>query len=144
MPEIIAEAVGGQQPALAWLKYDSYKSPSRMLQKNIVAKGEFALLDYRSWRKGRAAGEVLSETQMNHLGYDLLRSKRVKSAIEVFKLNVEDYPQSWNTYDSLGEAYKIDGNNELAIKNYQRSVELNPNNAGGIEALKKLRENHKE
>jgi CubicO group peptidase (beta-lactamase class C family) len=145
MPEIIAEAIGGQQPALSWLKYDSYKSPSRMLQKNIVAKGaDSALRDYREWRKGRAAGEVLNETQMNRLGYNLLQSKRVKDAIEVFKLNVEDYPQSSNTYDSLGEAYKVDGNNELAIKNYQRSVELNPNNAGGIEALKKLRENHKQ
>lgn len=145
MPEIVAEAVGGQQPALAWLKYDSYKSPGRMLQKKIIANGaDSALRDYREWRKGRATGEVVNETQMNRLGYNLLQSKRVKDAIEVFKLNVEDYPQSSNTYDSLGEAYKVDGNNELAIRNYQRSIELNPNNAGGIEALKKLRENQKE
>ncbi len=61
-------------------------------------------------------------------------------AIEVFKLNAEDYQQSSNTYDSLGEAYMIDGNRELAIKNYQRSVELDPNNTNGVETLKKLRE----
>jgi len=77
---------------------------------------------------------------MNRLGYDLLAMKHVKDAIEVFKLNVEDYPQSSNTYDSLGEAYMFDGNKELAIKNYQRSVELNPNNTNGVETLKKLRE----
>ena len=77
---------------------------------------------------------------MNRLGYDLLAMKHVKDAIEVFKLNVEDYPQSSNTYDSLGEAYMLDGNKELAIKNYQRSVELNPNNTNGVETLKKLRE----
>jgi tetratricopeptide (TPR) repeat protein len=78
---------------------------------------------------------------MNRLGYTLLYGlRRPKDAIEVFKLNVEDYPQSFNTYDSLGEGYRVDGNKELAIKNYERSVELNPNNTGGIDALKKLRE----
>jgi len=68
-----------------------------------------------------------------------LSAKRVKDAIEVFKLNVEEHPQSWNTYDSLGEAYVIDGNTELAIKNYERSLELNPENKNGIEQLKKLK-----
>ena len=80
---------------------------------------------------------------MNRIGYALLGQKRVKDAIEVFKLNVEDYPQSSNTYDSLGEAYMIDGAKDLAITNYQRSIELNPKNTGGIEALKKLREGSK-
>jgi tetratricopeptide (TPR) repeat protein len=49
----------------------------------------------------------------------------------------------WNAsgYDSLGEAYAANGDRELAIKNYELSIELNPENKGGIEALKKLREN---
>ena len=64
--------------------------------------------------------------------------------LKFLKLNVEDYPQSSNTYDSLGEAYMIDGNKELAIKNYQRSIELDPKNAAGIDTLKKLRETQKE
>jgi CubicO group peptidase (beta-lactamase class C family) len=139
--EIVDAAVGGDQPALAWLRYASYKSPARTLLKNIVAKGaDAALAEYRQWRKGRPADEVVNEGQMNRLGYELLVSwKRVKDAIEVFKLNVEDYPQSFNTYDSLGEAYAVNGDKDLAIKNYQKSVELNPNNTGGIEALNKLK-----
>jgi cytochrome c-type biogenesis protein CcmH/NrfG len=68
----------------------------------------------------------------------------VNDAIEVFKLNVEDHPQSFNVYDSLGEAYAVNGDKELAVKNYARSVELNPNNTGGIEALKKLQEGGKD
>jgi CubicO group peptidase (beta-lactamase class C family) len=143
--EIVAEAIGGGQPALAWINYDSYKSTRATLLKNIAAKGaETALREYRDWRKGRTAGEMINEGQMNGLGYELLYSwKRVNDAIEVFKLNVEDYPQSFNVYDSLGEAYAVNGDKELAVKNYARSVELNPNNTGGIEALKKLRENGK-
>jgi tetratricopeptide (TPR) repeat protein len=69
----------------------------------------------------------------------LIAAKRVKEAIEVFKLNVEDFPASFNVYDSLGEAYMIDGDKELSIKNYQRSVELNPANANALEMLRKLR-----
>ncbi len=139
--EIVEQAVGGHQPALAWLNYESYNSPARLLLKNILARGaEASLGEYRQWRKGRSPGEVANEGRMNGLGYDLLAMKRVKDAIEVFKLNVEDYPQSANTYDSLGEAYMNNGDKELAIKNYERSVELNPNNTNGIEMLKKLRE----
>ncbi len=140
--DIVEQAVGGEQPALSWLSYESHKSPGRTLIKNILAKGaEAALSEYREWRKGRAANEAVNENQMNRIGYDLLGAKRVKDAIEVFKQNVADYPQSANTYDSLGEAYAINGDRELAIKNYERSVELDPNNTNGIEALKKLREN---
>ncbi|MGH9755133.1 MAG: serine hydrolase [Blastocatellia bacterium] len=141
-PEIVGLAVGGEQPALSWLKYESHKSPGRVLLKNILAKGaEAALGEYRQWRQGRASGEVVNENQMNGIGYDLLSAKRVKDAIEVFKQNVADYPQSANTYDSLGEAYMVNGDRELAIKNYERSVELDTNNTNGIEMLKKLREN---
>lgn len=140
--EIVADAVGGEQPALTWLKYESYKSAARMLFKDLVAKGaEGPLNEYRQWRKGRAADEVIDEGQMNRIGYDLLAMKRVKDAIEVFKLNVEDHPQSSNTYDSLAEAYMINGEKDLAVKNYRRSVELNPDNANGLEMLKKLQEN---
>jgi CubicO group peptidase (beta-lactamase class C family) len=141
IPEIVAEAVGGGQPALAWLDYESYKSPAKLLSRNILAKGaKQALQEYRERRKGRKAEELVSEKQMNNLGYNLMGMKKVKEAIEVFKLNVEDYPQSANAYDSLGEAYMTNGDTELAIKNYKRSVELNPDNINGIEALKKLME----
>jgi tetratricopeptide (TPR) repeat protein len=51
----------------------------------------------------------------------------------------QDYPQFWNAYDSLGEAYLKAGQKEPAIQNYQKSVDLNPQNQGGVEALKKLR-----
>lgn len=79
-----------------------------------------------------------AEQELNSLGYHLLRSDRVDEAIEIFKLNIEAYPEAFNVYDSMGEAYMIAGNSELAIKNYKKSVELNPKNFGGIEKLKEL------
>lgn len=144
--ELVDESIGGRQPAIAWIKYESYRSPSRTLLKGILAKGaESALREYRKWRTGPAPGEVIGERNMNSLGYSLLYSfNRVKDAIEVFRLNVDDYPQSSNVYDSLAEAYAVDGNKELAIKNYQKSIELDPGNSNGVARLKKLQEAGKE
>ncbi len=81
---------------------------------------------------------TLREGEMNNAGYELLLAGKVKEAIEVFKLNVNAFPKSANVYDSLGEAYMKDGNNELAIENYKKSLELNPGNQGAIEMLKKM------
>ena len=75
---------------------------------------------------------------INALGYRSLRSKKIKEAIEIFKLNVEAFPKSSNVYDSLGEAYMKNGDKELAIQNYKKSVELNPGSQNGIEMLKRL------
>ena len=104
----------------------------------IMDKGiESALQSYRALKQSN--DYYVSESQLNALGYRLLNMKKVREAIEIFKLNVEAYPQSANVYDSLGQAYMMNGDKELAIRNYQRAVELNPQNTNAIEMLKKLR-----
>jgi tetratricopeptide (TPR) repeat protein len=80
----------------------------------------------------------VSEQEINSLGYMLLRDDKTEEAIVIFKLNVSEHPKSWNTYDSLGEAYMKKGEKELAIENYQKSLELNPGNQNGKQMLKKL------
>jgi len=70
----------------------------------------------------------------------LLAAKKIKEAIEVFKLNVKLHPDSWNVYDSLGEAYAADGNKKDAIANYEKSIQLNPNSQAGKEVLAKLKQ----
>ena len=77
---------------------------------------------------------------MNALGDELLQEGKTEDAIEIFKLNVSAFPNSSNVYDSLGEAYMTAGEKEPAISNYERSLELNPSNAGAVEARKRLRE----
>jgi CubicO group peptidase (beta-lactamase class C family) len=141
IPQIIKEAIGGQQPAIAWLNYEPYNSPSKELFRDILARGDAAVKDYRERSRNHAGIGPLNEREMNRLGYGLLQRKKVREAIEIFKLNVENFPNSSNTYDSLGEAYMVNGDKELAIKNYQKSIELNPQNDNGKEMLKKLQAN---
>ena len=81
------------------------------------------------------------ERVLNSLGYDLLVRGRHKDAIEVFRLNVAEHPDSWNVYDSLGEGYEEIGDISQALKYYQKSVQLNPENQHGVEKIKLLRKN---
>ena len=81
------------------------------------------------------------EAYVNQLGYFLLyQEEDSEQAIEAFKLNVSNYPNSFNTYDSLGEAYKVQGEISLAVENYEKSLELNPENENAKKQLEALRE----
>jgi tetratricopeptide (TPR) repeat protein len=106
------------------------------LQTNDIAA---AIKAYREFKADPVHVYVNSEALINRLGYDLLGKNLIDQAIEVFKLNVESYPQSANVYDSLGEAYMKKGNKDLAIKNYEKTLELNPANPGARDALQALR-----
>ena len=85
---------------------------------------------------------MFDEIEMNALGYQFLQNGKIKDAIELFRLNTFAYPKSWNVYDSLGEAYLKDGQEELAIENYKKSLELNPNNTNAQKVLKNLKEDN--
>jgi tetratricopeptide (TPR) repeat protein len=95
---------------------------------------------FRDYKRDPANAYVDIEAPVNTLGYRLMEMKRLEQAIEIFKLNVEAFPQSANTYDSLGEAYMNAGNKELAIRNYEKAVELDPSNQNAVQIIKRLRE----
>lgn len=99
---------------------------------------EKAFAGYRQIKKENPDNAAVTEARINGLGYGFLRAKKLPEAIAYFKLNVELYPDSYNVYDSLGEAYLANGDKELAIANYKKSLELNPKNTNATEALKKL------
>ncbi|UCH84516.1 MAG: tetratricopeptide repeat protein [Candidatus Latescibacterota bacterium] len=80
------------------------------------------------------------ERQVNTMGYQYLRDERFDDAVKIFKLNVELFPMSSNVYDSLGEAYMERGDKKLAITNYEKSLELNPDNENAVNMLKRLRQ----
>jgi hypothetical protein len=101
---------------------------------------EAALKKYRELKQNPSADYFFSEGSFNSLGYQLLGKGKTAEAIEILKLNVEAYPESWNAYDSLAEAYQKNGDNPLAVKYYRKSLELNPQNENSKKMLKKLEE----
>jgi len=104
-----------------------------------------AIREYRTLKAGPTASEYdFREAELNRVGYQLLQMKKIAEAIEIFKLNVEMYPQSANTYDSLGEAYMTHNDKELSIANYKKSLELDPNNPNAKSRLAALTGEQKE
>ena len=99
-------------------------------------------LDSRSRSKElaneRGQVEFPQEGEINQLGYQLLGVGRLEDAIRVFQFNVAAFPESWNAYDSLGEAYALGDHHSKAIESYRKSIEMNPANTTGIEALRRL------
>ena len=81
---------------------------------------------------------LFQEATLNNLGYRLIQKGRVRDAVEIFRLNTEAYPQSFNTYDSLAEAHMNNGERRLAVENYRKSLELNPKNTNAVPMLEKL------
>ena len=146
-PQIAAELTSADyrnniDPALdAILKYVPKKDLMEQLKEALDANHTaLALERYRAFKSDPVNTYVDTEAVLNRLGYELMGKNKLAEAIEVFKLNVESYPLSANVYDSLGEAYMVKGEKELAIKNYEKSLALNPANAGAVDALKKLRQ----
>ncbi|HZN01902.1 MAG TPA: serine hydrolase [Pyrinomonadaceae bacterium] len=137
--ELVESVMGNDHPSLAWLNLERYNSQPRLMLKAILkSDAETVLTDYRGHRAQAENKLSLTENEMNRLGYQLLRLKRIKDAIAVFTQNTVDFPQAFNTWDSLAEGYMIDGDKESAIKYYKKSLELNPDNTNAAQKLKEL------
>lgn len=87
-----------------------------------------------------ATGEGLyNEAQINTLGYDYFRREESIMAIVLLRFNTLRFTMSANAFDSIGEANLENGNKELAIENYEKSLELDPQNNNAREMLKTLK-----
>jgi len=122
-----------------WYRVNESKSAAAVLNQIMDNKGiEAVIKKYKNMKSEPTDKFFFSENEFNQLGYRLLSNNQLQGAIEIFKINVTEHPDSWNVYDSLGEGYMTIGEKELAIKHYQKSLELNPDNENGKMMLKKL------
>jgi Tfp pilus assembly protein PilF len=119
--------------------YAMQRNPVDILWLVANARGAAAAIQkYQELKKSSAKG--LDENTLLQVAYQILFAGKTDDAIQVFKLQVQDYPKYWNSYDSIGEAYMKAGQKDLAIQNYEKSIELKPDNQNGIDMLKKLRQ----
>jgi putative intracellular protease/amidase len=93
---------------------------------------------YQRTQKNFTGWKLVDENSLNTLAYSILVKGDYNKAIQIFRLIVKDYPDSWNAWDSLGEALLKAGNKKNATESYKRSQALNPNNKNAIKIIKNL------
>jgi CubicO group peptidase (beta-lactamase class C family) len=94
---------------------------------------------FRRMKKENARPYTVNQETLISLAYELYTGHKVQDAIAILDVEIHEFPQYWNAYDSLGELYADTGDTQRAIQNYEKSVQLKPDNQGGIAALKKLK-----
>ncbi|MCT4700057.1 thioredoxin domain-containing protein [Tenacibaculum haliotis] len=77
--------------------------------------------------------------ELNTYGYKLLRSKNTEKALFVFQLNTKMYPYKYSVFDSLGEAYFTIKNYEQSLKNYNKVLQLKPNDVNALSMIEKIK-----
>lgn len=144
---IVGVAVDGRWLTRAWI--DSTLAAIESAYEPVVRRIEpvVTALEERDARgaleRYHAAGDTsiasFVERSVNTLGYRHLRAGDTEAALRVFKLNTEHFPRAWNTWDSLAEAYMTRGDDDAAIRFYEKSLELNPDNDNAKRMLERIR-----
>lgn len=80
------------------------------------------------------------ESIINNIAYSHLQKENSRElAIQYFKFNVANYPDSFNAYDGLGEAYLMINDKNRALENYKKSLRLNPKNENAKQMINELK-----
>lgn len=120
---------------------EQYLTPDQCL---AAGKIDAAINAYQEIRISDPGNGAITESRLNNLGYTMMNAGKIEAALAVFKMNVDFYPQSANTYDSYAEALLKSGQRAQAVENYKKSVSINPGNQNAIDALAKLEAEAKE
>ena len=70
------------------------------------------------------AMKIATEADINAAGYALMGQKKYDEAIALFRKNIKDYPNSWNCYDSLGEALAAKGDAKASVESYRKALSM--------------------
>jgi len=122
------------------VKNEHYEMPKKSLYLSIRETAydniDQALTLYRELKKtSPALYDFDNDNALIRIGYKLINQKKYQSAIEIFKLSTQEFPNNGNAFDSLAEAYYLNGNYILALSHYQTSVKINPKNENGISMI---------
>lgn len=123
-----------------WTEATGQRSAAQVLY-DLIDQGadQAALAAVVAQRDSPQPDYFFMEAQINGNGYRFLQQEKVAQATALFRINTELYPESWNCYDSLGEALLAQGQTAEAAAMYVRSLELNPENTNGRDVLDRLR-----
>jgi len=99
------------------------------LLQSAITNMSALVAEYQKIKVDDRFDSVNFDKTLNSMGYTFLKNfAQTDAAIEIFKINVAEHPDSYNVYDSLAEAYEIAGQFDAAVNHYLKARELNPDN----------------
>ena len=122
----------------ALFSQDSRENAAKLIEHSINEQGISEAQNIFEKILSDTSQYILLESELNVLGYELASQRKLDEAIAVFKMNVKAFPASWNVYDSLGEMLGWTGDSESAIENFEKSLELNPQNENAKKNLDQI------
>jgi len=114
---------------------------SHVIGKTLITQGvEAAVSQYHDLKKTMPERYNFNKWELNSLGYDLIKLEKMTEAIEIFKLNIDAYPEFPRAYNDLGDTYRLNGNPKQAIETFKKTLQMDPDNWYAIKKLKQLTE----
>ncbi len=107
----------------------------------FLLEGDFekALQAYRTVLKRNANYYTATENYLKDLGDNMfITQNRIQLARDIYKVNTILYPNSFKVYEDYGKVCSALGEIDLAIENYSKSLELNPQNNRAKRMLEEL------
>lgn len=131
-----------EKTKLSWEKISKSENSAAVciyhaIEKDGIEAGEHLAQELYESKDAKC---YFKEGEINTLGYVYLHRGDLKEAVFAFKLNTKLNPDSWNVYDSLGEALLAAGKYEKARSMYEKSIAMNPDNENGKKMLAAIAE----
>ncbi len=118
------------------------KQLTQVLSEAVTAKGlDAAVVQYRELRT-KYAGTMsydLSENGLIAMAQAALNADRPDNALAWLNLNLEYYPKSSRTYQIMAQVHQKKNDKDAAIKDLEKAVEMDPNNAQAKAQLQQLK-----
>ena len=105
---------------------------------DMAAKEDIDAVMYvlKTLRNSDPEASLVSEDNVNNLGYGLMAQKLFPQAVAVLRFNAEEHPKSVNVWDSLADAYFHNGDVPKAVQNYKKALQMDPAYSGSDDARK--------
>ena len=119
----------GEYDALRFM-FDFYQMPSlnKLFDSTFSATASVSMLQehYKKVSKEMGYAILPPEDLINGLGYNFMQSGMMDKSYAFFKLNIDDYPQSFNVYDSMGDFYAGKKDKQKAMEYYSKALSIKP------------------
>jgi uncharacterized protein len=104
-----------------------HKPINAVLAATVATEGlKRALTQYRELRAHNEHEYNFAEYELSWLAQGLMENGKQADAVAILKLNAEQYPNSFDVYDSLGNAYLRIGDKQAAAESFRRSLQVYP------------------